>query len=174
VTAFSDPLLKFFYGARRGAYGAVPRAHPLARADHLFPYKEMVEWLCYGHHPESKSKLADKTFFKRREISFTLKGDVYARYKSFANKDEFREAIRSKCPYKIDIGAVYNYPPEQRNAVSKFITLSRELVFDIDMTDYALVKSCCSMLCPRCWPLMVCAIKVLDRILRIDLGFKHM
>jgi DNA primase small subunit len=44
----------------------------------------------------------------RREFSFTLEHDIYIRYLSFRNVAEMEAAIKSKCPHKIDIGALYN------------------------------------------------------------------
>ena len=50
----------------------------------------------------------------------------------------------------------------------------RELVFDIDMTDYDDVRFCCkgSDICNNCWPLMQFAIKILDAGLQGELIYK--
>jgi DNA primase small subunit len=44
----------------------------------------------------------------------------------------------------------------------------RELVFDIDMTDYDEIRTCCSgaAICRRCWGYIAGAVKVLDHTLR--------
>ena len=49
-----------------------------------------------------------KTYFSHREFSFTLKDDIYVRYLSFADIDEFEKELQKRCPYKIDIGAVFS------------------------------------------------------------------
>ena len=43
----------------------------------------------------------------------------------------------------------------------------RELVFDIDLTDYDNVRVCCQggNMCGRCWKFVQAAVAVLDRIL---------
>lgn len=48
------------------------------------------------------------------------------------------------------------------NADGKFYPVSRELVFDIDLTDYDDVRTCGSggHICNSCWPLMAVAIQV--------------
>jgi len=144
--------------------------------ERLFPFGPMYRWLSYCNMVEGDDPLNEKDFFMRREFSFTLAGDIYIRYLTFKNLKEYKDAYLKRLPHKTDIGAVFNAPPKHHNAVSSFKPVEKELVFDIDMTDYDDVRTCCSgaKICPLCWKLMTVAIKVLDHALRNDFGFKHL
>ncbi|KAI8469954.1 MAG: hypothetical protein J3K34DRAFT_521751 [Monoraphidium minutum] len=140
----------------------------------LFPAHQMHKWLAYGN--DSGVPGADPSFATRREMCFTLEGDIFARYQSFATPAQFASALCSKVPTKIDIGPIYTVDPRQRAKYAKdFRPLQRELVFDVDLTDYDDVRSCGQggHICRRCWPLMAAAVVVVDAALREDFGFKH-
>ncbi|KAK3234373.1 hypothetical protein CYMTET_55370 [Cymbomonas tetramitiformis] len=146
----------------------------------LFPTNDMYRWLAYGH--DKKHPQADQEFFQRREFCFTLEGDIFCRYQSFKDGAELLAALRDKVPEKIDLGPIYNVDPKRRAAYSSlggdrvFAPVERELVFDVDMTDYDDVRTCCSGadICGKCWPLMTVAIQVIDRGLREDFGYRNL
>ncbi|KAJ0965098.1 hypothetical protein J5N97_026236 [Dioscorea zingiberensis] len=135
----------------------------------LFPCADMLKWMSYGN-------ACDPSFVGQREFSFTLENDIYLRYLSFNSVTEFENSIKKECPFKIDIGPVYSV--DVRHAYAQgggFTPVERELIFDIDMSDYDDVQYCCSGVdvCSACWPLMTIAIKVIDTTLRDDFGFNH-
>lgn len=83
------------------------------------------------------------------------------------NASELHQALKSKVPTKIDIGPVYTQDPEKRAAyqgevAGAFKPAERELVFDVDLTDYDDVRTSSSgtAMSQRCWSLMNVAIQV--------------
>lgn len=130
----------------------------------LFPYQLIYNWL-------------DDNNFKLREFSFTLPGDIYIRYQAFEDVLEFKRAVIHKLPIKIDAGAVYNFTPRlYRSYPDEFKPQQRELVFDIDISDYNDARTCCqeSDICQKCWLLMSIGAKVLNVILTREFGFKNL
>lgn len=121
------------------------------------------------------SLLAEDGIFSNREFSFTLQDDIYIRYLSFENQSELEKEICSRNPFKIDIGPVLNIRPKNHRSNPNVKAMQRELVFDIDMTDYDDVRTCCSEanICNKCWKFMSIACKVIDVALREDFGFEH-
>jgi DNA primase small subunit len=167
AVVFSPELLKIYYAR-------------------LFPYEQMYSWLSYSNDADkpqgSTSAGNDKSFFGRREWSFTIQptptDEIYIRYQSFRDCKEFTDAIKKRQPNKIDIGAVFSHPPKDHNSIKAdvFHTEERELVFDIDLTDYDGVRTCCSgaNICRKCWKYMNMAVKVMDDGLSKDFNFKNM
>eukprot|EP00731_Ephydatia_muelleri_P012974 Em0007g284a len=133
----------------------------------LFPYDRYFQWLQYG----------DIGTFSHREFSFTLPGDIYVRYKSFESQEEFERELKKDMPEKIDIGAVFSVQPSRHKKVppANFKPVQKELVFDIDMTDYDEIRTCCkeANICNKCWKFITVAMKTVDRALREDFGYKH-
>uniref|UniRef100_A0A0D3G6K0 DNA primase n=1 Tax=Oryza barthii TaxID=65489 RepID=A0A0D3G6K0_9ORYZ len=137
----------------------------------LFPHVDFFKWLSYGN--DGKHPGCDQLYVGRREFSFTLENDIYVRFQSFDSVAEMENSIKEKCPFKIDIGPVYSVDPAKRHAYAQsgnnvFVPVERELIFDIDISDYDDVRYCCSGadVCMECWPLMTIAIKILDASLR--------
>lgn len=155
----------------------------------LFPYQLLYSWLSYDPStatgksgPTTTSSSSSATTFPRREFSMTIEptpgNEVYIRYQSFLSQEELTSAITKRRPTKIDIGAVFNHPPKDNKSLpaGKLRTMERELVFDIDLTDYDGVRNCgCTgaKICNRCWTFMGMAIEVMDGGLREDFGFEH-
>lgn len=139
--------------------------------DNIFPYKNFFMWLGKG----------TSDYFERREFSFTLENDVYIRFQSYKSEEEFKKEVIRGIPFKIDIGAVYNTLPKYHKSIignengSGFFPVAKELVFDIDMTDYDDVRTCCkdAKICDKCWAYMKVAFKILTSILKMDFGFKN-
>jgi DNA primase small subunit len=108
----------------------------------------------------------------------TLPGDIYIRYLSFENYLDLRRELIRKIPIKIDVGAVYSANPRAHKSmpVYDFRPVQHELVFDIDISDYNDVRTCCkeSGICQKCWPFMAIGAKILNTILTKEFGFRHL
>ena len=154
----------------------------------LYPFKSIFHWLNHEHGP--------RKLFTNREFAFTLKGDVYLRYQSFTTADELKKQVCTMNPTRFEIGPMYTARVRGVLLYALFVGLHdgvqprdkklarpgafqpelRELVFDIDMTDYDSIRTCCSGadICSRCWAFIAVAVKVIDRSIRDDFGYQHL
>ncbi|KAK0175340.1 hypothetical protein PV327_009094 [Microctonus hyperodae] len=130
----------------------------------FFPVDEIAEWLSYG----------DGKKLKFREFAYTTVNGAFKRYISFDNREEMVKTFYTEAPAKVDISAIYNVRP-QYSGKSNLRPLKKELVFDIDLTDYDEVRICCSgtKICDKCWNYMTIACKILDASFREDWGFRN-
>ncbi|KAF4629008.1 hypothetical protein G7Y89_g9141 [Cudoniella acicularis] len=136
----------------------------------LFPWRYLFQWLNHSPTPSSD--------FGHREFAFTLQNDIYLRYQSFPTSDLLRKDVLRLMPSRFEIGPIYTTNPRDRKTLRKasaFKPLAKEMCFDIDLTDYDDIRTCCDKanICIKCWQFITMAIKVIDIALREDFGFKH-
>ncbi|KAF8070333.1 hypothetical protein FPV67DRAFT_1755283 [Lyophyllum atratum] len=136
----------------------------------LYPFKSIFNWLNHEHVPTR--------LYTHREFAFTLQGDVYLRYNSFDTAEDLKKQVCQLNPTRFEIGPVYTHKPRDRKTArpGTFNPLQRELVFDIDMTDYDPVRTCCSGndICRRCWAFISAAVQVLHTSIREQFGYEHL
>ncbi|RCI11434.1 hypothetical protein L249_7528 [Ophiocordyceps polyrhachis-furcata BCC 54312] len=136
----------------------------------LFPWRQLFLWLNHSPSPTND--------FANREFAFTLQNEAYLRYQSYTTSDLLRKDVLRLVPSRFEIGPVYSTNPRDRKTLrgsSAFKPVAKELCFDIDMTDYDDVRTCCDKanICRKCWAFITMAIRVVDVALRDDFGFSH-
>ncbi|MHA1972018.1 MAG: DNA primase catalytic subunit PriS [Candidatus Hodarchaeales archaeon] len=128
---------------------------------------------------EGLKQVIDFSSFNRREFGFaTLQGKFY-RNMSFEKPKELQDFLADRAPLHAYIGAVYKEPPTRENPIHKVEWIGHELVFDIDLNEYDVVrKHVCdcqgaNQVCIRCWQLVNIAILIIDETLRFDFGMNE-
>lgn len=138
--------------------------------ERILPFRYIFQWL--NHSP----KVCDD--FTKREFAYEHRNGIYQRYNSFASQEEFKASVVKSNPTRFEIGAVYSVNPNQRKVLPKnaMKPVGKELVFDIDLTDYDPVRTCCSGtdICTKCWKFIQVATKIIDVALKQDFGFKNL
>ena len=142
----------------------------LAFYQRLFPFRTLFQWLNHAVKPNND--------FGHREFAFTLPNEAYLRYQSYPSSDLLRKDVMKLNPSRFEIGPVYSANPRDRKTLRKstaFRPIAKEIVFDIDLTDYDEIRTCCDKanICRKCWSFVTMAVKVVDAALREDFGFKH-
>lgn len=177
----SDPILRTFTGEEdKITNDATEVTHSGSKKpsssdmafyyERLLPFRYVFQWL--NHSPKPTKD------FTMREFAYEFRSGAYQRYNSFATLDEFKKSVIKANPTRFEVGAVYSVNPKERKNLPKLALkpLTKELVFDIDLTDYDDIRTCCSGtdICKKCWKFIQVASKIIDQALREDFGFKHL
>jgi len=119
----------------------------------------------------------DPKTFINREFGFTIVKDnkkIFKRNLSFSEPRLLRRFIIENDVVGIYVGAVYSVKITPNNPIDKKHWLGRELIFDLDLTDYDDVRTCGKgkdHYCEVCWPLITNAALFIDETLREDFGY---
>lgn len=108
----------------------------------LFPWKQLFTWL---NHEQGVSfflipsilslsnahsffvffSLVPTRLFTHREFAFTLAGDIYLRYNSFATYEDMKREVLRLNPSRFEIGAVYTAKVPPASVVSSFCVVNQ-------------------------------------------------
>ncbi len=120
--------------------------------------------------------VAGMTDFKNREFGFQMSGG-FIRNRSFESPSQLLHFIQQMSPLGVYAGSIYETPPTAENTIQNIYWVSRELIFDIDLTDYDEVRRCdckgTKNICELCWDLLRCVAEILLRLLDKAFGFKE-
>ena len=118
----------------------------------------------------------DAKNLSKREFGFVVKDNIFVRNISFDNKKQFREYMVKNSVNHAYVGAVYEVPPSKINPIQKIKWSYREFIFDLDIDEYDLVRSCgCKgdEYCRDCWSLVQDAVLFIDETMKEDFGFSQ-
>lgn len=135
----------------------------------ILPFKQIFKWLNHSVKPSKD--------FTMREFAYEFRLGAYQRYNSFNSPEEFQKSVVNANPTRFEVGAIYSVNPKERKTLPKnaMKPLLKELVFDIDLTDYDDIRTCCSKtdICQKCWKFIQVASEVISVALREDFGFTN-
>ncbi|WP_287584049.1 DNA primase catalytic subunit PriS [Candidatus Borrarchaeum sp.] len=115
--------------------------------------------------------------FRRREFGFDL-GNTFTRNLSFGTPRKLVDYMGNQGVFQAYVGAVYSESPSKQQSIQRLQWESRELVFDIDLDEFDLVRRCdCKgekTFCEECWTLAQDAMIFLDATMREDFGIEDL
>lgn len=135
----------------------------------FLPFNLIFQWLNHSRIPTND--------FTHREFAFEHQSGAYQRYNSFQDAEDFKKKVVKVNPTRFEVGAVYPIEPKNRKTVAKNLMkpISKEMVLDIDLTDYDEIRTCCkgTSICDKCWKFITLAIKIVDVAIREDFGIEN-
>ena len=125
----------------------------------FFPVTIFMRWMGALHCSEN------------RDITFKTLEGYWNRYSSLSSEKEIYHELLSSNILTIHVGAVYVDKPGREG-----VALGKELVFDIDITDYDSIRTCCKGRdhCNDCWQILEVTRNIIDRKLRDNFGFTNL
>jgi DNA primase small subunit len=166
----------------------------------LYPFKSIFKWLNHEHTPSRLFTHREIAFTLQNDVylrynSFTTADEMKkqtctlnpTRFEIgpvYTARVRFVDCLSLFVPHlfrPLDADPSNNdrrSKPRDRKTVrpGAFAPAQRELVFDVDMTDYDSIRTCCSGadICKRCWGFIGAAVRVLDTAVRQRFGYKHL
>ncbi|TNJ27395.1 DNA primase small subunit [Giardia muris] len=132
--------------------------------DRYYPYAEIVRWLM-------RDGRVDPAYREWSYETLLRIGETFvSRFRSVETSEDLRKLLcfhpdtASSFLLKLDIGPIYSHPMGIRDSAgSSFVSVERELVFDIDAGDFDRVRTCCqeASICPKCWRFMELVVPLL-------------
>lgn len=128
-----------------------------------FPYKLIVDFFTFC----GREKLCQRNFV------FNYGEQTYIYNLSFENEEQFKIETVARVPAQILVSAQMD---ENINIFKMPNCKTRELIFDLDLTDYSDVRLCCNTekkCCFLCWKYIKIIMEIVDSELRDVYHFKH-
>lgn len=114
---------------------------------------------------------------QQREFAFEFAGGVLQRHLCYSSCEQFVEDVVRRAPRAIHVGPVYTTPPSLK-CLGHCLPLRRELVIDMDVSDYDDVRTCACVgsksMCTSCWGYIVAGVQLLQSLLTHCFGFRQL
>jgi len=148
--------------------------------DEMFPIQFVMKFLSHDKSPIWR--------LENREIMFTIpkvgnKESYCVRYLTAETEAKWRALFTQYNKFlQIDVGGVFMIPPSKYESIKGRISIAevvkyRELIFDVDLSEYKDVRYCCGnskRCCKKCWPLAVVAMRFVDKFVRECFGLTQL
>lgn len=147
--------------------------------DEKFPIQFVLKFLSHDNNQMWR--------LENREIMFTIpkvgNKDTYCvRYQTAESEAKFRSLFSLHSRFvQIDVGSVLMLPPSKFEKLHDLslcdVVKRRELVFDVDLSEYKDVRYCCrdeKRCCKKCWPLAVVAMKFVEKYVRESFSMQQL
>lgn len=146
------------------------QAHVRRYMQDAFPCAQLCALLTLHNAALGSRELA----FSGTTSSSSDKKSFYARNRFLKSERALHSALLSAGTDTVHVGALYG--KAERGRAGGMRPAARELVFDLDLTDYDDVRRCCSdaRACERCWALVRCGVDVMRHVLKRFTSYRHL